>query len=207
MEEKDVYSELSSIRNLMERSSKFISLSGLSGVLAGIYALAGSWLAFRIIYAGSGSYELSDDGYDKVRENWQSLVLIGAGMLLLSLISCVALTVRQANAKGDSLWNNGSKRLISAEATPLLTGGLFILVLIRRGEVDIVLPACLLFYGIALICGSHYTFTDIKWLGLCEIVLGLLAAMFPGYGLFFWAAGFGVLHILYGAIMHFKYDR
>ena len=90
---------------------------------------------------------------------------------------------------------------------PLVTGGLFILILLLRGHYGIIASACLIFYGLALVAASHYTFTDVKWLGLCEIILGLLAALLPGFGIVFWVIGFGLLHILYGSIMHFRYNQ
>ena len=103
--------------------------------------------------------------------------------------------------------NPVSKRLLTNLAIPLFTGGLFILILISRGEYDIIAPVSLIFYGLALVAGSHYTFSDVKWLGFLEILLGLLAALMPGFGLIFWVIGFGVLHILYGSVMHFKYNQ
>ncbi len=107
----------------------------------------------------------------------------------------------------QNFWNAGSRNLLLNMAIPLITGGLLILILLLRGSYDIIAPACLIFYGLALVAGSHYTFTDVKWLGICEILLGLLTAILPGYGLIFWTIGFSLLHILYGTIMHFKYDR
>jgi hypothetical protein len=68
-------------------------------------------------------------------------------------------------------------------------------------------PACLVFYGLALIQGSANTFDEIRYLGFSEIILGLISASVPGYGLVFWAIGFGVLHIIYGVIMYNKYDK
>ncbi|MBT1700273.1 hypothetical protein KK083_25525, partial [Fulvivirgaceae bacterium PWU4] len=59
----------------------------------------------------------------------------------------------------------------------------------------------------ALIQGGSNTYDEIRYLGYCEITLGLIAALFPGYGLLAWAMGFGVLHIVYGAIMYNKYDK
>jgi hypothetical protein len=44
-------------------------------------------------------------------------------------------------------------------------------------------------------------------LGICEIGLGLIASIYMGYGLLFWAVGFGVLHIIYGIVMYMKYER
>jgi len=206
MEEKDAYAELSSIRQLMERSAKFISLSGLSGVLAGIYALAGAFLAYTIVYGNSRSLDYRDN-YVNDADVLPQLFLIAVVVLVLSLGTGIYLTIRQAKKKGERFWNPVSKRLVTNMAIPLVTGGLLLLIFIIRGQFDFVASACLIFYGLSLIAASQFTFTDVKWLGCGEIVLGLLAAAFPGYGLIFWVFGFGLLHILYGTIMHFKYNQ
>jgi len=206
MQEKDIYSELSSIRNLMERSSKFISLSGLSGVMAGIYALIGSYIGYRIVYNQNGGLQYRSSYISQPEILWQ-LTLIASLVLVFSLVTGILLTIRQARKKGEKFWNPVSKRLLVNMAIPLLTGGLFILILLIRGDYGIIASACLIFYGLALIAASHYTLSDVKWLGFCEIILGLAAALLPGYGIVFWTAGFGILHILYGSIMHFKYNQ
>ncbi|WP_040300254.1 hypothetical protein [Arcticibacter svalbardensis] len=206
MKENDIYSELSSIRNLMERSTKFISLSGLSGIMAGIYALIGAWIAYKLVYT-------EDSGllYRNVYVNdplvWWPLFLVAAVVLILSLVTGIWLTIRQAKKKGENFWNPVSKRLLLSMIIPLIIGGLLILIFIFRGYYGIISSSCLIFYGLALISGSQFTFSDVKWLGFCEVILGLLAALLPGYGLFFWVIGFGVLHIFYGSIMHFKYNQ
>lgn len=206
MNERDIYSELNSIRNLMERSTKFISLSGLAGILAGIYALTGAFVGYKLIYP-----ENSDLRYMDLYENdpieWWPLFLVAAIVLVLSLVTGVWLTIRQARKKGEHFWNPVSKRLLINLAVPLITGGLFILILILKGYYGVIASSCLLFYGLALVAGSQFTFSDVKWLGFCEIILGLLAALFPVYGIIFWVIGFGLLHILYGSVMHFKYNQ
>lgn len=205
MKEKDVYAELSSIRDLMERSSKFISLSGLSGVLAGAYALAGAGLSYWLIKNLSG---LNPEEADVIRPLifWQ-LFIIALAVLVFSILTACWLSMRKANSRKENVWNPVSRRLIAAMGVPLFTGGLFILIMLAKGEYTLIAPACLIFYGLALVAGSHYTYIDIKWLGICEILLGLLALILPGEGLILWAIGFGLLHIIYGSIMHFKYDR
>lgn len=92
-------------------------------------------------------------------------------------------------------------------AIPLFAGGLFCFAMMLNGSAIMVSSVMLLFYGLALLNSSKYTMTDIRYLSYIEIALGLMAAFVPGYGLFFWALGFGVLHIIYGSIMWFKYDR
>jgi len=206
MQEKDIYSELSSIRNLMERSTKFISLSGLSGIMAGIYALIGAYIGYKIVYGNSNDLDYRDH-YVNSPETLGLLLLVALAVLAFSILTGIWLTIRQARKKGENFWNPVSKRLLTNLAIPLVTGGLFILVLIIRGDYGIIASACLVFYGLALISGGQYTFSDVKWLGCCEIILGLLAALFPGFGIVFWVLGFGLLHVLYGTIMHFKYNQ
>lgn len=190
---------------MMERSSKFISLSGLSGVMAGIYALIGGYFGYKLVYQDE-RLQYRDYYVNDPAVLWQ-LFFIALTILVFSIGTGIWFTIRNAHKKGENVWNPGSKRLFINLSIPLVSGGLFILILFFRGSYGIIAPACLLFYGLALVSGSHYTFTDVKWLGFSEIILGLLAALMPGYGLIFWIAGFGLLHILYGSIMYFKYDK
>jgi MFS family permease len=206
MQEEDIYSELNSIRNLMERSAKFISLSGLSGILAGIYALVGAALGYYLVYGNSGGLDYRDHYVNDQAIIWQ-LFIVGVVVLALSLGTGIFLTVRKAKDKGEKVWNPSSRKLLVNMAIPLFTGGILVLIMLVRGYYGIIAPATLIFYGLALVAGSHYTFTDVKWLGIYEIVLGLFAACFPGFGIVFWTIGFGVLHIIYGSIMHYRYDR
>ena len=206
MKENEIQDELTSIRNLMERSSKFISLSGLSGILAGVYALIGAGLAYFAVYRGPVEVykNLSAGIYPPTLFY---LFFVAFMVLVLSLVSGYILTKRKADKNGQPVWGKVSRALLFYMATPLVTGGVLILIFIFRGYYGIVGPSSLIFYGLALIGASNFTFTLVKYLGLCEIVLGLAAACLPGYGLLFWAIGFGVLHIVYGTLMHFKYDR
>lgn len=206
MKESDIYSELSSIRTLMERSTKFISLSGLSGVMAGIYALIGGYLTYWIICSQYNSLVISDS-YQSNPVIYQQITLIAVVVLVLSILTCVWLTIRQANKKEEKYWNPVSRRLVSNMAIPLGTGGLFIIILLLRANYDMIASACLVFYGLSLVSASQYTFSDIKWLGFCQVILGLLALIMPASGLWLWMIGFGLLHIIYGSVMHFKYNR
>jgi hypothetical protein len=205
MEEKDVYAELSSIRNLMERSSKFISLSGLSGVLAGVYALAGAALAYILIRNVSN---VDTGGIGGDNENLLGqLCTIALVVLVLSILTACLLTIRNAKTKKEQVWNPVSRRLLTAMGIPLFTGGVFIIIMLQKGDYSLIAFACLTFYGLALVAASQFTYNEVKWLGICEIILGLAALIFQEQGLILWTLGFSLLHILYGSIMHIKYDR
>jgi hypothetical protein len=205
--QEEQLSALNDIRKMMDRSSRFISLSGLSGVFAGITALGGAFLAHREL----GNYSNSRYGYgvssDLALEF--TLIKIGLSVLVIALIGGLLLTLRQSRKKSLPLWDKTAKNLLINLAIPLISGGLFIIALlfVHPGTGGLIAPSCLLFYGLALVNASKYTYSDIRFLGICEIILGLIAMFNIGYGLYFWAIGFGILHILYGLIMYFKYER
>lgn len=198
--------DIASIRTMMERSVKFISLSGLSGVIAGIYALLGAGYAYYKIY-----YPYSPFGFRFYYANETQLIvqflIVALIVLALSIGTGYWFSLRKAKKLGTTIWNRASKQLMTDLLIPLVTGGLFILILLSRGYYGVAAPACLIFYGLALINASRNTYAEVRFLGLTEIVLGLIAAFIPGYGLVFWAIGFGVMHIVYGAVMHFRYDK
>lgn len=206
MENEKYLNDISEIKNMMHQSSRFISLSGLSGVLAGIYSLIGAWFAYKTIYFDTttlGNYKnllISESAIIK-------LFIIAASVLILSIITGIVLSARKASKTEDKIWNPSSKRLVINFGIPLATGGFFILFLIEKEILSLVAPLTLIFYGLACVNASKYTLGDVRYLGLTMIFLGLLSTWFLGYGLLFWALGFGVCHILYGSVMYFKYDR
>ncbi len=207
MENKTQYLEdISQIRTMMERSSRFISLSGLSGIFAGLYALVGAHFANDIITNERDTLynsSLLNIGSAKT----ENLVLIAVGVLFLAVTTGIILTTLKAKRNGLKNWDATAKRLMINLLIPLAAGGILCLIFLYHGLIGIVAPCTLVFYGLGLVNASPYTFSDIRYLGFMEIILGLISAFFVGYGLYFWAAGFGILHILYGAIMYFKYER
>ncbi len=197
--------DLSEIRSLMERSSRFISLSGLSGISAGVIALIGAWIAAERIGLSRDFSQFLPLRRDP--ELLRFLLLDALAVLLLSLAAGVYFTTRRARRSGLRVWDQTTRRLLVNLAIPLATGGLFCLLLLRHAP-GLVAPATLVFYGLSLLNGSKYTLHDVRYLGVCEIVIGLVAGLFAGSGLslLFWALGFGVLHVVYGVVMYRKYE-
>lgn len=205
-EVQDYEKDLASIRSIMEKSGKFLSLSGMSGVMAGIYALIGATVAYYTAH-----YPISPLRYRiySIQDvsTLTKLIIIAAIVLIASLSTGIWLSYRKAKKSNTVLWNNTSKILIVNLGIPLLTGGLFVLILLNTGHFGIAAPSCLVFYGLALINASANMYKEIRYLGISEIILGLISAFMPGYGLIFWAFGFGVLHIIYGTVMYYRYDK
>lgn len=205
MSEKDYLKDISEIKKMMQKSSKFISLSGLSGVLAGIYALVGAYLAKFVL--ANYNYLSQRKNSINVNEIQFKLILIAIIVALLSIITAFFLTKKKASKQGVNIWDATTKQLLFNFLVPLFTGGIFSLSLLNLGFYGFVAPATLIFYGLALFSADKYTIGNIKYLGIAEIILGLISLNFIGYGLYFWAIGFGVFHIIYGTIMYFKYDK
>ncbi len=201
--------DLTQIRSLMERSSRFISLSGLSGVFAGVFAIIGSLIAYWYIYIYFPNNDKSLILTNLSVFNEMIILLIVDAIVILSLAISfgVFFTTRNSKRKGIPLWDNTAKQLIINLFLPLASGGIFSFLLIIQGATHMVAASTLIFYGLSLINGSRYTLNDIRYLGIIEIALGIMAGIFIGHGLLFWVIGFGFMHIIYGILMYSKYEK
>lgn len=207
MDDKKYLQDLKDIREMMHRSTQFISLSGLSGVLAGVYALIGAFIAKQLL---NDHVENTDDYGRYVTlesHTFKYIMATAIAVLLLSVGTALLMSKIKAQKNGESVWNATARRLVVNFLIPLATGGIFALLLLRHQVYGLIAPVTLIFYGLACVNASKYTFKDVRWLGVTVIILGLLAVEFSGYAIEFWALGFGVCHIIYGGIMHFKYER
>ena len=206
MKSKDYLKDIQDIKQMMSKSSQFLSLSGLSGILAGVYALIGAWFGYKTIYFNTSDVRLyknltiSEEGSIK-------LISIAAVIILLSIITGILLSLRKAKKQNEKIWNSTSKRLLLNFLIPLLTGGYVIMYLLEKEMIGLIAPLTLIFYGLACVNASKYTLGDVRYLGITMILLGIVATWFLGYGLLFWALGFGICHIIYGSVMYLKYER
>ena len=204
MDSKNYHDDLSHIRSMMERSSRFISLSGLSGVFAGLVALLGAiYVYFVFQREGIDYFDGKRNVFTESLVN--EIVYIGVVILFLAVLSGYFFTAKKSKEKNLKIWDPTTKRLLLNFSVPLVTGGVFCLALLYHGMFVFIAPATLIFYGLALVSASKFTFSDLQNLGYCQIFLGLFSLFFIGWGLVFWAAGFGVLHIVYGLVLHKKY--
>jgi hypothetical protein len=211
MEENQSLDELRQIRQMMERSSRFISLSGLSGVAAGCCALAGAWVAHDYV-KGTRDFRIDSgitaDSTGSLQGLFNNLIFwIALATLAGALISAFVFTWLRSKKQGMPVWGVTARRLLLNMSIPLIAGAAFLLKLMEYGTFGLVAPGCLIFYGLALVNASRYTLNEIRYLGYCQLMLGLIAMGFTGYGIYFWVAGFGVLHIIYGMIMWQRYER
>jgi predicted lysophospholipase L1 biosynthesis ABC-type transport system permease subunit len=196
--------DIQHIRKMMERSSQFLSLSGLSGIGAGVVALLCVTAVFYVFQQHGINY------FDGLANDYSSIVVRELFIIaILTIVSALGVvvyfTARKLKKNELPLYNSSTKKFILSLGLPLIVGGIFCIALTVHLQFYLVAPCMLIFYGLALINASKYTQDEIFWLGSCEVALGLIAAFFVGYGLVFWAIGFGILHILYGTIIHRKY--
>lgn len=200
--------DLQHIKKIMERSGRFISLSGLSGIAAGICALGGAWFAYKSIHAwGAGDCLLRDFSNSGCVIKLDSLLMIAAITFVAAFVSAFIFTYLRSKKNHVSLWGPATIRLLWNMVIPLATGSIFLYKMLQLHMFGLIAPGCLIFYGLALVSASKYTLSEVRYLGYCEIILGIINLWNIGYGLEFWAIGFGVLHIIYGVAMWWKYER
>jgi hypothetical protein len=201
MEASKYLNDIKDIKNMMANSSQFLSLSGLSGILAGIYALIGGLYVDTLIKRHPRQVIILES------LTFKTILLVAFVVLALSVSTAYYLTYKKALKNNQKIWTATTKKLLFNFCIPLFTGGLFAVLLLRNGYYGLIAPITLIFYGLACVQASKYTLRDVFYLGVCNILLGLLALEFFGYGLYFWMLGFGVMHVIYGGIMYWKYDR
>jgi hypothetical protein len=202
--------DLRVIRKVMEESSRFLSLSGLSGLFAGMIALAGTAIAVFVFLKGriliTGDF-FNDYTALEISSLKLKISLLAAIVLIAAIGLSSWLSYRKSIRKGLKIWTPVSKRFLANLLVPLVAGGILIVILYFRHDWSLILPAMLIFYGLALVSATKFTYSDIFYLGLIEVICGLAAAAFPSYAIILWATGFGLLHMVYGLLMYRKYER
>ncbi len=198
MEENNYLKDISEIKDLMSRSSRFISLSGLSGIFAGLYAISGALLSYFFIFPKPGEV-LTLNSW-----NFKMLLILLASVALLSIVTAFLLTSQKAKKNKEKIWNTTTQRLLINFLIPLITGGIYIIIKLNSQHYGLTASLMLIFYGLALVNASKFTIGNVKYLGYAEIIIGLICAAIPGFGFWFWIIGFGVLHIIYGSFMYFQ---
>ncbi len=206
-EEQDYIRDITEMRSMMERSSKFLSLSGLAGIMAGVYALIGAFIAYKVLDFNPNEIIANPVLSTDLSSKLVKVIFLAIIILLLAVGTAVFLSYKKAMKRREKFWNPTAKRLLINMSVPLIAGGLLILVLIAKGLIGFIAPFTLLFYGLALYNASKFTYEEVRSLGLIQIALGLLSSYFVGYGLLCWAIGFGIVHIIYGIYMHYRYER
>lgn len=204
---------INDIRQLMQRSSRFISLSGLSGIAAGICALVAAWFTRNEIneYIENTGYRGPKTGGYQFRNGYMDLEYRLVGIAVITFILAFGLaflfTWLRSRKTGIPIWGLVARKVMINVLVPMVAGGLLIWRMIDYGVYGLIAPACLLFYGLGLINASKYTFNEIRYLGYGQLLLGAINLWMIGYGLYFWAIGFGVLHIIYGFVMWWRNER
>jgi hypothetical protein len=192
------------MRNMMDQATRFKSISGLSGMIAGILCL----FSLYIINLFSGISPWEANAFDRLWVMDQALVCsVFLGLLVGSISIGYYMASRNASHSGKYAWGGSARRLATSLAIPVLVGGVFAMLLIQVGLVALAAPVTLLFYGMGLLSASKFTLDAVRTVGLIFIGLGLLATGFLPYGLLFWALGFGFVHIVYGLIIYIQYER
>lgn len=207
---EDSLQVLNDIRSMMDRSSRVLSLSGWSGIWAGLVALAATMLAQHWIHDMEAAYAGSDGFFAMMLAGVaisKRFLFLAVATFGLAVLGAFYFSYRKNSREGHKTFNTAARRMIISMGIPMAAGAWMVFYFLSEGQIFNLVPTMLVFYGMTLINSAKYTISDIRWLGLFEIITGCFATLRPEWGLYFWAFGFGVLHIVYGIIMWRKYDR
>jgi general stress protein CsbA len=211
MDNKEVFNTLNEIRSLMEKSSKILTLSGMSAIFVGIYACIAAVISYYIL---GGEWFLTGGFIELPRLNVNTpyrlrLLLLFASLLIVLCLATVFLfSYRKAKRNNRRfVFDRTAQRLLWNFFVPMVTGGVLCLSLIWSQHYGLTSSIMLIFYGIALINVSSYTYSNTRYLGYAQLLLGLADSFVEGYALLFWTLGFGIFHIVYGIVFYLKYDR
>lgn len=175
------------IRDTMERSSSFTAVPGYGGILMGMTAIGAAYFA-------SIRAELHE---------WLSVWLVEAGLAFA--IGLLAMW-QKSRIIGTSLVSTPGKKFALGFAPPLIAGGVVTLGLFRYGQFEIMMPVWMLCYGASVVCGGAFSVRIVPVMGWCFMALGAIALVLPStYGDLMMAASFGILHIVFGAVIARKY--
>jgi len=203
---------LEEIKQMMDRGSRFVSLSGWSGIAAGICALAAAWQTGKYLneYGINTNESVTKSNHTvdgNILQLYPDLLILAVTTFIAAFFFAFLFTWLRSRKTGLPIWGFTARKVIISVAVPMIVGAIFIWRITDLRAYGLIAPACLLFYGLALINGSKFTLSEVRYLGYLQLVLGIINLWAMGYGLYFWAAGFGVLHILYGIVMWNKYER
>jgi len=197
---KNQYSDdLAHIRSMMERSSRFLSLSGWAGIIPGLLALAGlataGWFIDLAILTGDYT-----TGINKHSPLVMQLGTIAVVVLALSIFTSWFMCMRKARLDKQSTWTPAIRNMLLHFAIPLLAGAVIVGWIYQKEQWELLSPVLLSFYGLALVLVSQFTLRSVFWMGIFEIALSIPAGI-TGWDLPVLAIGFGFTHIVYGIMM------
>jgi MFS family permease len=198
MENKEALNTLNDIKEMMERSSKFKAISGLSIIIIGILAS----LVSAYIYFFLGDYHINTPA------KWRTTIIVAFCLLVVAFLTVFFMAFLKAKRHNLRFtFDTTMRRLLLNFFTPMVAGGLLCAALLMQQHYGLVSSITLIFYGLALINSSYFSYHELRYLGYAELALGLIDCFLVDYAVLTWFLGFGVLHIVFGIIFMLKYER
>ena len=194
MSDKDYLKDISNIKNLMEKSSSYLALSGLSSVYTGVYCIIGATYFYY--------YKIETNNYSPT-----TAITVFVIATALSLLTTIFFTQKRAKKIKEKAWSKTTLQLISTFSITFIIGSIFMLVLAFQEKYIEIIPLVPLVYGLSLIHASKHTKNILKPLGIIQIVIAFLCLLFIELSFWFYVIGFGVAHLINGLIIHYKYDK
>ncbi|MBQ1408707.1 MAG: hypothetical protein IIY87_03000 [Bacteroidales bacterium] len=195
MNNNDALRDIKDIRSMMERSSRFLSISGWGVAAVGIIAIVAAWIAYKVFSDGTLF------GYTHYLWAYKTKVAVVGSLILVVFCGMIVFfsSVIMARRRGVKfVFDKTMRRTVLNFSIPLLAGGILCLALVLEGHYGLTSSIMLIFYGLALINCHHFSHPVLGTLGYLELLLGLVDCFTVTHALLLWAVGFGLLHLIFG---------
>ena len=209
MEKNEVKQTLDDIRDMMSKSSRFQAISGYSIIIVGLYAAVAAAIAAALVGAVNlFPFFENIDATLNTPAKIRLATIIALSLFTLSLLTVFAMAI--AKSKRHNLrfaFDKRMRQMLTDFFLPLAAGGLVSIALIMQQHYGLTSSIMLLFYGLALVNSSHYTYPALRWLGYTELALGIADCLTVKHAILFWFLGFSVMHIIFGIVYVIMFER
>lgn len=211
MKEKEVKKTLSDIRDMMSKSSRFQSVSGYSIVVVGLLAAVASLITAVFIGVENGfpcSEKLQHFAVMDTAVRTKSIAITGMVLFALSLLTVFFFAyIKSKRHQLRFAFDKRMGQMLLDFFIPLAVGGVLSIVLVMQQHYGLTSSIMLIFYGLALVNCSHYTYPVFRYLGYVELLLGIIDCFTMSHALLTWFLGFSVAHIVFGIVYILLFDR
>src|SRR3954465_5836721 len=171
------------IRETMAAAATFTAVSGWGTVLIGLTAL---------VAAGLAAATQSTVRWVFI---WmcEAVLSVGISIYTMSL---------KSRAAGLPLWSEPARKIVFSFVPPMLVGALLTLVCYEHDLLGLLPGVWMLLYGVGVVAAGTFSVRIVPVMGIAFMVVGT-AALFapPSWTTVCMAAGFGGLHLYFGALI------
>ena len=184
------------IRRTLDAAGRLSTVSGTGIFFIGVLALAAVLVNVR--FTGTP--------WDSALHPYASLAVWGVLLVFSAAITAFCMA-RKSSRTGVAFWSPVLRKALWPLSAPMALGAILSAAMLRAEHLEFLPVIWLGCYGAALTAAGVMSESPVRWMGISFMGLAISAVFLPySAGLALLAAGFGLLHIIFGAYIHWRLD-